>query len=1008
MRKSILTLALFAIAAISIAGCGAAGGSGGGGNQQDITVTLSPKTASVAGGGTQLITATILNPHNTGVIWTLSGSGCTGSACGTLGSYGGNSNQGWTATYTAPLTVPNPATVAVTATSLDDNTKSDIATITVIAPVVTVAVTPKTPTVILGATQQLTATVRGSTNTSVTWSTPGPGTVNSSGLYSAPATLTTPATATVTATSQADNTKSDFATITIPAVTVNVTPQVSTVILGATQQFAAAVGNAANTGVTWTLSGPGTLSSSGLYSAPGMLATPATASVKATSLADPTKSMTITFNIPAVTVVVLPKTATVILGDTKQFTATVTNAMNILVTWTVTGPGSINSYGLYSAPTTLTTPATATVTATSVADPSKSDTDTVTIPAVEVSIDPTTASLDGGDTQQFTATVTNAMNHAVTWKVTGLGTISSQGLYSAPALVPSQTTATITATSVADPTKSASATVTLIPISVTVSPATAMVAITGKKQFTANVQATSNTAVTWSVSGTGCSGDDCGKISSTGRFVAPAAVPSSTVAVKVTSVADPTKYGTAYVQVMPNGNFKLNGNYAMYFQGFDPTGKMLATVGTIIADGNGNLTGGIYEGNGLSVTGGAHYLGAGTYTIGGDNRGILARSLGDTYRFAISDDGDRGYFIEWDNSGVRGSGVFKKQTATDFSISKITGDYAFGFSGSDNNGNRQGSVGRFTSNGAGILTQGASDTVGAVTGHTQVTSYTGTIVFDASTGGPTYGRGTMTTTIPSVGTFHATFYVVNATEFFYISTDPISATASLLTGTILAQSTPFSVSSLNGPGVFHLTGMNPAMNLNNIMIGQWVANSGTGTLAAEYAGNDAGSTIPQGSFSASYSIATNGRGSLVSSLGTDYFYMVAPNQAFLVSSDANVMTGTFEPQLILAGGFTNASVAGDYFLGTVDRASPSVIDASGVANFDGSDTWTSMEDASLPSGNYSDQARTASYSVTSSTTGKILITVPGGNEIVFYAVSPTKLYNFVLYTPDRIAESEQQ
>ena len=72
--------------------------------------------------------------------------------------------------------------------------------------------------------------------------------------------------------------------------------------------------------------------------------------------------------------------------------------------------------------------------------------------------------------------------------MTGLGSIGTQGLYSAPAIVPSQTTVTITATSVADPTKSGSATVTLIPISVTVSPATAKVVITGKKQFSAAVE----------------------------------------------------------------------------------------------------------------------------------------------------------------------------------------------------------------------------------------------------------------------------------------------------------------------------------------------------------------------------------------------------------------------------------------------------------------------------------------------------------------------------------------
>jgi hypothetical protein len=1010
MRKSILTLALFAVV-ISTIGCGGGGAGGGGGASQDITVSLSPKTASVAGDGTQVLTATILNPHNTGVTWSLSGSGCTGSACGTLGNFGGNNNQGWTATYTAPLTVPSPASVTVTATSVNDTTKSDTATITITAPVVTVSVTPKTPTVILGATQQLTAAIRGTTNTAATWSTPGPGTVSTTGLYSAPATLTTPASATVTATSQADNTKSDFATITIPAVTVNVTPQVSTVILGATQQFTATVGQATNTAVTWTLAGPGTLSSLGLYSAPGMLATPAAASVKATSQADPSKSMTITFNIPAVTVAVLPKTATVILGDTQQFSATVTNAMNISVTWTVTGPGSISAAGVYSAPASLTTPATATVTATSVADPSKSDSATVTIPAVEVSVSPPTASLDGGETQQFAATVTNAMNQAVTWSVTGLGSVNSQGLYSAPAIVPSQTTATVTATSVADPTKSGSAIVTLIPISVTVSPATPMVAITGKKQFTADVEATSNTAVTWSVSGSGCSGSACGTIDTNGHFVAPSAVPSpSTVTVKATSVADPTKYGTASVQIMPNGNFKLNGNFAMYFVGFDPSGKMLAMVGSVVADGNGNLTGGVYDENGISVGYSMHSVSSGTYTIGGDNRGILSRASGEAFRFAINDEGDTGYFIEWDNSGARGSGVFKKQTTTDFSLPKITGAYANGFIGSGSTGERQGLVGRFTMDGAGNLTQGAFDSEKAISGYGRVDSYTGSMALNGSTGGTGYGRGTMTMVVPNAGTFHGIIYMVNASELFYLSADGVSVSVPLVSGTILTQSPPpFMTNSLSGPAVFHATGLHTSMGLNTIMIGQWVADPNTATLTAEYASNDAGSTIPLGNFTATYSIAVNGRGNLIPSAGPAFvYYMIGPNKAFLLSDDANVMNGMVEPQTIPTGGFTNASLSGDFFLGTIDRASPPVIDASGVESLDGATAWISMEDASLPGSNLSDQSAIGTYGITSSTTGRGMMSVPGGNDIVFYAVSPTKFYNFVMYVPDRIATNEQQ
>jgi hypothetical protein len=64
---------------------------------------------------------------------------------------------------------------------------------------------------VTGGTQQFTATVTGSTNTSVTWSATG-GTVTTAGLYTAPS---TPGTYTVTAKSVADTTKTASATVTV-------------------------------------------------------------------------------------------------------------------------------------------------------------------------------------------------------------------------------------------------------------------------------------------------------------------------------------------------------------------------------------------------------------------------------------------------------------------------------------------------------------------------------------------------------------------------------------------------------------------------------------------------------------------------------------------------------------------------------------------------------------------------------------------------------------------------
>jgi uncharacterized protein (DUF1800 family) len=87
---------------------------------------------------------------------------------------------------------------------------------------VAVAVAPSTATVRAGATQTFTATVTGNANTSVTWSVnavPGgnatTGTIDTTGLYTAPANLPTPNTITVTATSAADTTKAGNGAVTL-------------------------------------------------------------------------------------------------------------------------------------------------------------------------------------------------------------------------------------------------------------------------------------------------------------------------------------------------------------------------------------------------------------------------------------------------------------------------------------------------------------------------------------------------------------------------------------------------------------------------------------------------------------------------------------------------------------------------------------------------------------------------------------------------------------------------
>jgi len=93
---------------------------------------------------------------------------------------------------------------------------------------------------------------------------------------------------------------------------------------------------------------------------------------------------------PASTAVtIMPASATVILGNSQTFTATVKNASDATVVWSVNGIaggnpqiGTISASGVYTAPADLPAPTAMQISATSVADATKLGKSQVTSPAI--------------------------------------------------------------------------------------------------------------------------------------------------------------------------------------------------------------------------------------------------------------------------------------------------------------------------------------------------------------------------------------------------------------------------------------------------------------------------------------------------------------------------------------------------------------------------------------------------------------------------------------------------
>ena len=332
----ILWAGLVAIAMIGVllmVGCG-----GTASPPPPVSISISPGNATVNQGAIQPFAATVLNTSNTAVTWSVQ----EGASGGSVTSAG---------LYTAPQT---SGTYHVVATSQADSTKSATAMVTV--PAVAIAISPATPTVFRGASQSFAASVTGTITTAVTWSVQEGavgGSITSAGLYVAPPSL---GIFHVVVTSQADITKSATATVTVPPVSVAISPGGETLGPGSVRMFVASVDGTANTAVVWSIeegAAGGAITASGGYTAP---VNTGTFHVLATSVADP--SIT-----GAATVTVVPSgftpTGSMVTART-QHTATLLPNGKVLVL----GGGGPNSVSQALASAELFNPADGTFSAT--------------------------------------------------------------------------------------------------------------------------------------------------------------------------------------------------------------------------------------------------------------------------------------------------------------------------------------------------------------------------------------------------------------------------------------------------------------------------------------------------------------------------------------------------------------------------------------------------------------------------------------------------------------------
>ena len=140
----------------------------------------------------------------------------------------------------------------------------------------------------------------------------------------------------------------------------------------------------------------------------------------------------------------------------------------------------------------------------------------------------------------------------------------------------------------------------------------------------------------------------------------------------------------------PSGKYSLanlNGQYAFVTNGEVFTNGSsfpfpLARVGVFIADGKGNITGGIEDLNADGTPSNAIAITNGTYTVNADGRGALALNVGQStldFGITLTSTSDGLLIDETSNSNQAstGSGNFVLQKAAPFALTDVNGPYVF-------------------------------------------------------------------------------------------------------------------------------------------------------------------------------------------------------------------------------------------------------------------------------------------------------------------------------------------
>jgi len=524
--------------------------------------------------------------------------------------------------------------------------------------------------------------------------------------------------------------------------------------------------------------------------------------------------------------------------------------------------------------------------------------------------------------------------------------------------------------------------------------------------------------------------------------------------------------GIAATKCTPLGNeaaLTASTPYAFLLKGNDGGGNPIAMVGSFTPDGNGGITSASMDYNGFSNgplqvqidPAGSSYS-FGTSTIGclslsfastttamqsgaatGTTHANVARGkqskanastivgvTGVTFSFSLGSlDGSgiyhAGRIIESDNGGGTGTnatGSMQVQTPGQFALSALQARYAFGADGwmvaAGNSGLYRTTFAGSFANTGGTISSGFADLNEGGTASGALSGGSGLL----SGADATSGRGTGTFAIPAgqgaTYTFHFTYYVINGSALYLLSSDsPVGVAApALLGGQALASSSSFSAGALNGYYAVATEGLDKNVisgrGKNVVEIATVNATSAGAIPLATFYINDGGlyTTVPY--TNATYTVeAASGRASLVASDNTalPVVYLTASSSlgdgvvGFVVGNDPTAQAGVMVSQSTGQPNFTLASVTGNYASSSSEDVDGKNGAFLGAFTFDGTGGYSVV---SQITGSVTNIPKAGSIAINADgsgnldggnfpfvTNGKVLFAIPDSGDPLLYVLT---------------------